>query len=278
METQIITQMSTLGHPQRMAIYRLLMRRYPDHVPAGEIARALDLKANTASTYLSALGAAHLIESKRTGTSIGYRANLSATRSMLGYLANDCCRGRPDLCAFALRTAPGGPPKMTCDKFNVLFICTGNSARSILAEAILRHVAGDRFNAFSAGTQPTSTPNTHALEMLRQKGLDTGPLRSKNIDAFRAEGAPALHFVFTVCNQAANEECPSWPGHPVSAHWGMPDPGKVDRNDAERAYAFQSAYGTLVNRIVAFTSLPVSTLERSALQHALDDIGTQQTH
>ena len=272
---QILGQMSALGHPHRMAIYRLVMRRYPDHVPSGEIARALDLKPNTTSTYLAALMSAGLIESQRNGTSVSYRANLTATQSMLGYLVNECCRGRPDLCLPLIKTQGARKAAMPHDKFYVLFICTVNSARSIFAEAILRHVAGDRFAAHSAGTTPTSTLNPRVVDMLRQKGLPTDHLRSKNIGEYQGADAPDFDFVFTVCNQAANEECPSWAGQPISAHWGMPDPVKVEGNEAEQAYAIQSAYGTLRNRIEAFTSLPLETLERSSLQNALDEIGKQ---
>ena len=161
---------------------------------------------------------------------------------------------------------------MTDRKFRVLFVCTGNSARSIFAESILRQEAGDRFDACSAGTHPASEPNPFALEVLRQKGHDTSVLRSKNVSEFQGSDAGAFDFVFTVCDQAANEECPPWQGQPISAHWGMPDPVKTTGSDAEKSLAFQHAYGALRNRILAFAALPIAQLGRVSLQQAVDDI------
>lgn len=161
---------------------------------------------------------------------------------------------------------------MTRTKYNVLFICTGNSARSIFAEAILRKEAGDRFNAYSAGTLPRSELNPFALDVLRAKGHDIADLSSKNVNVFTGPDAPAFDFVFTVCNQAANEECPAWSGQPVSAHWGMPDPVKATGTDAEKSLAFQRAYGALANRIKLFTALPIASLDRLSLQKAVDQI------
>lgn len=157
-------------------------------------------------------------------------------------------------------------------KYNVLFICTGNSARSIFAESILRALSGDRFNVFSAGTRPYSELNPFALKVLEDKGHDISLLRSKNVSEFSGRDAPALDFVFTVCNRAANEECPAWEGQPISGHWGMPDPVKADGTDAEKSLAFQHAYGALKRRIEAFTALPVESLDRIALQSAIDRI------
>lgn len=164
---------------------------------------------------------------------------------------------------------------MAQDKFNVLFICTGNSARSIFAEALLRDEAGARFNAFSAGTKPYSELNPFAVEMLQSKGHDVSPLRAKNVAEFTGPDAPRLDFVFTVCDQAANEECPAWDGQPISAHWGMPDPVKVDGSDAQKSLAFQDAYRALRNRIVTFASLPIETLDRVSLQNEVDEIGKE---
>lgn len=158
-------------------------------------------------------------------------------------------------------------------KFRVLFICTGNSARSIFAESILRDTAGDRFEVFSAGTRPRSELNPFALEVLGQKGHDTSVLRAKNVAEFQGADAPKFDFVFTVCNQAANEDCPAWSGQPVSAHWGMPDPVKAEGTDAQKALAFQQAYGALRNRIRVFAALPIDALDRISLQNAVDEIG-----
>ncbi|MBY5986749.1 helix-turn-helix domain-containing protein [Roseovarius atlanticus] len=273
METPIPHRLATLGHPQRMAVFRLLMRRYPDAVPATELAHALDLKPNTLSTYVNALVQAGLITRTRQGTSLRYSVDMTAMRQTLDYLIGDCCRGRPDACSATSLHTLLGVPQMTDRKYNVLFICTGNSARSIFAESLLRAEAGDRFNAYSAGTKPRSELNPFALDVLQQKGHDTSVLEAKNVAVFQPPDAPQFDFVFTVCDQAANEDCPAWTGQPVSAHWGMPDPVKADGTDAQKALAFQQAYGALQNRIKAFTSLSLDSLDRISLQKAVDDIG-----
>jgi len=160
-------------------------------------------------------------------------------------------------------------------KYNVLFVCTGNSARSIFAETILRAESGDRFEVYSAGTKPYSELNPFALDVLEAKGHETSGLRAKNVSEFQGEDAPKMDFVFTVCNQAANEECPAWEGQPISAHWGMPDPVKTEGSDAQKSLAFQHAYGALRNRILAFTALPLETLDRISLQKAVDNIAVE---
>ena len=166
---------------------------------------------------------------------------------------------------------------MSATPYKVLFICTGNSARSIFAESILRKEAGDRFEAFSAGTLPRSELNPFALEVLKRNGHDVSRLRAKNVSEFQGPDAPGFDFVFTVCDPAANEECPAWPGQPVSAHWGMPDPVKAEGTDAEKSLAFQQAYGALANRIRGFAALPFASLDRISLQRAVDEIGRQAT-
>ena len=275
MKSDVASRLATLGHPQRLAIFRLLMRRYPGRVSAGEIAVTLGLKASTLSAYLNALMQAGLVSQERSGTSLRYSIVLSKVQDTFGYLLYDCCRGRPDLCA-PLPFAKGAAPMADDQKRHVLFICTGNSARSIFAEALLRHEAGERFIAHSAGTKPYSELNPFALDVLRDKGHDLSPLRAKNVSEFQGDGAPHLDFVFTVCDQAANEECPAWEGQPITAHWGMPDPVKADGTDAQKALAFQHAYGALRNRIRAFTALPIDQLDRIAMQKAVDAIAEGQ--
>ena len=161
------------------------------------------------------------------------------------------------------------------DNYNVLFLCTGNSARSILAEAIMNRLGKHRFNAYSAGSQPTGQVNPLSLELLKRLNYDTGFARSKSWEEFSGPQAPHLHFVFTVCDNAANEACPVWPGQPVSAHWGIPDPAAAEGSQAERALAFSEAYRMLENRIEIFTSLPLESIDRLTLQKRLDEIGRQ---
>ncbi|MBI6629192.1 arsenate reductase/protein-tyrosine-phosphatase family protein [Pontibaca salina] len=273
METLIPNRLSTLGHPQRLALFRLLMRRYPDRVPATELARALGLKPNTLSTYVNALRQDGLVSQERVGTSLRYAIDMDAARETIDYLLHDCCRGRPEICAPKATPAPAEDIPMSDRKYNVLFICTGNSARSIMAESILRDIAGDRFLVYSAGTAPRSALNSLALEVLELKGHDVSVLRSKNIAEFQGANVPDFDFVFTVCNQAANEECPSWPGQPLSAHWGLPDPVKVEGSDAEKRRAFHQTYAVLRYRMIGFTTLPIGSLDRITLQKAIDEIG-----
>lgn len=159
---------------------------------------------------------------------------------------------------------------------NVLFLCTGNSARSILAEAIMNRVGAGGFHAVSAGSMPTGVVNPHAIALLRKLDYPTEGLRSKGWEEFSRGGAPdapELNFVFTVCDNAAGEVCPIWPGQPMSAHWGVPDPAAARGNAAEVALAFAEAYRQLNNRITAFTSLPFAALDQMDLQRRLDAIG-----
>ena len=158
---------------------------------------------------------------------------------------------------------------------NVLFLCTGNSARSIMAEAMMNHaaIAKDKFRAFSAGSYPKGAVDPLALEILRQQHLSTDGLRSKSWKEFAGPDAPRLHFVFTVCDQAAAEQCPVWPGQPITAHWGVPDPAAVTSSDDARRRAFREAAFILRRRIELFTSLPLDKLTRLALQERLDAIG-----
>jgi len=156
---------------------------------------------------------------------------------------------------------------------NTLFVCTGNSARSILAEAILRSVGAGRFRAFSAGSHPAGAVNPFALELLRSLGIPTKDLRSKRWDAFAAPGAPAMDFVFTVCDSAAGEACPVLPGAPVTAHWGVPDPAAVQGSDEEKRAAFRDAAQALRRRIELFASLPLEKLDAPSLRTKLREIG-----
>lgn len=157
--------------------------------------------------------------------------------------------------------------------YTVLFLCTGNSARSIFGEAILNRSGGGRFRAYSAGSQPAGSVHPYAVELLQKLDHPVDALRSKSWDEFALAGAPALDFVFTVCDDAAAEPCPVWPGQPMSAHWGVEDPVKAEGNEAERRLAFAEAYRMLKNRISAFISLPLSSLDRLSLKKKLDDIG-----
>jgi protein-tyrosine-phosphatase len=158
--------------------------------------------------------------------------------------------------------------------FQVLFLCTGNSARSILAEAYLNSAGRGRFKAFSAGSKPGGRVNPFALELLENSRIDTAGLRSKSWGEFARPGAPKLDFVFTVCDNAASEPCPYWPGQPMTAHWGVPDPAAVEGSDDDKRRAFRSALSVLSTRINLLINLPVDKLDRLALKKKLDEIGS----
>jgi len=167
---------------------------------------------------------------------------------------------------------------MTHDRvYNVLFLCTGNSARSILAESLLNSLGHGEFRAFSAGSYPKGQVHPMAVDLLKRMNLPTENLRSKSWDEFAAPGAPPIDFIFTVCDNAAGEVCPIWPGKPMTAHWGIADPAAVEGTDADRAFAFRRALKELETRIKLFTSLPIASLDGMTLQSRLREIGQSNT-
>jgi len=263
---------ATLGHPGRLAVFRLLMRFAPQGVRPTEIAGALGLKQNTLSHHLADLTASGLVQVERQGRSLFYAVDLDGAEALIGYLALDVGRARPDLLSPLL-----APHKditaMEDTDFDVLFICSGNSARSIFAEALLRDLGKGKFQAFSAGTRPNTELNPFALEVLRRNGHGVAPLRAKHLSEFQKPDSIKMDFVFTVCDTAAAEECPPWPGQPITGHWGLPDPVKAIGTDAEKALVFAQTYGALRRRIASFVELPFESLTRLALQSRVDDIG-----
>lgn len=262
---------SALGHPGRLAVFRLLMRLSPVGGRPTDIAQALGLKQNTLSHHLADLERCGLVQSLREGRSLRYSVDLDRAAGLATYLVGDCCRGHADiLCAVDGTTANR---VATAPPYHVLFLCSANSARSIFAEAILRGIGGDRFSAHSAGTRPGGGLNPDAVAVLARNGFDITALRSKPVAEFQRPDAPKFDFVFTVCDAAAAEDCAPWPGQPVTAHWGVADPAKATGTPAERALAFAAAFAELHRRITAFSALSVEQLDRMALQHHVDDIG-----
>jgi len=270
-----------LAQMHRLQVYRLLVVQGPSGLAAGEIAAALGVAPSTLTFHLKVLENAGLTRSWRDGRFIRYAVEVEAMRRVVGFLAADCCDGRPELCGSDLAAALPYPdtPERTrmADKlYNVLFLCAGNSARSIFAEAILNRLGQGRFRACSAGSRPRGSLHAQTLALLAKYNHPTAALRSKSWDEFAAPGAPQMDFVFTVCDTAAGEVCPVWPGQPMTAHWAVPDPAALDGRPAEVAAAFADAYGRLWNRISIFVSLPIRSLDRLSLQHRLDEIGRRQ--
>lgn len=269
--------LAALGNPTRLAVFRLLARRAPGGVPAAEIAQATGTVPSTLSGHLEQLVAAGLATRERRGRQLLYRVGAARVGALLDYLVGDCCRGRPELCAPGLRLA--GPTRhfseeipMARPPFTVLFLCTGNSARSIMAEAILTRDGGERFRALSAGTRPKAEVHPLTLTTLADAGLPTKGYAPKSPDSLEAETAKGLDFVFTLCDAAANEECPIWPGQPLGAHWSLPDPAAATGTEAERGLAFRTAFRTLERRIASLVALPVESLDRASLQRAIDGL------
>jgi protein-tyrosine-phosphatase/DNA-binding transcriptional ArsR family regulator len=263
---------ATLGHPGRLAVFRLLMRFAPQGVRPTEIAVALGLKQNTLSHHLSDLTNAGLVRVERRGRSLLYSVDLDVTEDLIGYLALDVGRSRPDLLSFLIAARKDAIAMQDTD-FDVLFICSGNSARSIFAEALLRDLGKGKFQAFSAGYRADTMPNPMALDVLQRNGHEIGGLRSKHVSEFQKPGSIMMDFVFTVCDTSAAEECPPWPGQPITGHWGLPDPVKATGTDAEKALVFAQTYAALRRRIAAFVELPFESLNRLSLQSRVDAIG-----
>ena len=280
METsQALSIFSALAQDMRLQTVRLLIEAEPQGLSAGEIAERLDARQNTLSANLSILSNAGLVQSQREGRSIRYFARVDTVQALVTFLLNDCCGGQPAICQPVLAQIldpSSGRTVMKGKTFNVLFLCTANSARSLIAEAILNADPSGRFRAYSAGSQPAGVPNPHTLQLLKRLDYDMGNIRSKSWDEFAGADVPQMDFIFTVCDNAAAESCPVWPGHPVSAHWGVPDPAIVEGSEAEQAAAFNETHRILKARLSLFTSLPFASLERQSLLNRLTEIGKQE--
>lgn len=266
MEIDNLNQLATLSNPQRMDVYQLLMRRYPNDVKAGEIATVLGIKPSTLSVYLSALVKGHLISKRRDGTALYYRTDMDGVRSMMDFLTTDCCNGRPDLCPPEEGSIPCKENKIR--PLNVLFVCSGNSARSLMGEAFLNQLDGKNIRGFSAGTSPKAAPNPAAIATLERHGISTQALRCKPLSAFQSEDSPKIDFVFTLCDRAANTAVPSVNGSPLGAHWRIAEPSKA----ADATAGFENSYNILKLRISKLCALPFEQLDRAARQKAIDEI------
>lgn len=263
-----------LAQSTRFETYRLLLRYAPYGLPAGDIARLLAVPHNTMSTHLSHLERTALVSARREGRSIIYAANTVGPARVFSQLIAEMG------VSAQLAAAPAFPqlrPSSANDRrYNVLLVCSGNSARSVIAEAILNREGRGRFRAFSAGSKPGKAPHPMAVSLLQSLGYDASELRSKSWSEFGAADAPPMDFVITVCDAAAGEACPSWPGHPLQAHWGLPDPAQVGGTEAEQRAAFLETYRRLTARISAFVNLPIEQLDLAGLKARLAGIGEME--
>jgi ArsR family transcriptional regulator, arsenate/arsenite/antimonite-responsive transcriptional repressor / arsenate reductase (thioredoxin) len=272
--SEAATAFAALSVDARLNLMRLLLAEGPTGVAAGELAGRLGLPASTTSFHLTALERAGLTQSTRQGRQIIHAARIAGLRRLLGFLTETCCGGRPELCGDLARLLPPWPDEnqgMTA-AFNVLFLCTHNAARSIMAETILRKYGGDRFHAYSAGSKPIAKPNAEVLAKLRRLGHDTTELRSKSWNEFTGANAPHMDFVITLCDTPRRQQCPDFGDMAVTAAWPLPDPAKFTGSPVERAALLNELYASLRRRIEIFAALPFASLDRMAMKVRLDEI------
>lgn len=265
---------AVLAQETRLKLVRLLASRGASGMPAGEVAAALKVAPSTLSFHLGALEQAGLVRSTRQGRHIIYAVRFAGLRELLSFLTETCCAGRPELCGDLANLLPDDSEERTmAPAFNVLFICTRNSARSIMAEAILEKIGRGKFNAYSAGSDPARAPMPEVLDRLEVMGHDVSRLRSKSWNEFTRPDAPRMDFVLTLCDPAEGEACPDLGDKSLTATWPFPDPAKFSGSAVERTALLNQLYGMIRRRLEAFASLPFGTLERIALKARLDELG-----
>lgn len=266
---------ATIGQPTRLHAFRLLLSAYPESLGAGEIARRCDVPHNTMSSHLATLTRAGLIKVSKDGRAMNYRADAKGYRDLVDYLAKDCCNGRPELCAGAVGETDNeaSNPDVVMPAFNVLFLCTHNSARSIIAEALLQKLGREKFRAYSAGSDPGQAPLPEVVERLSQLGHDVGTLRCKPLSEFTGPDAPRMDFVIALCDTPEGQFCPDVDSRFVTAAWPLPDPARFDGSPVEKTTLLNELYAMIRRRIEIFVSLPIASLDRMALKARLDEIG-----
>jgi protein-tyrosine-phosphatase/DNA-binding transcriptional ArsR family regulator len=272
--TDAVAGFAALSQETRLNLMRILAERGATGMAAGEIASRLGLQPSTLSFHLAALEQAGLVQSTRQGRHIIYAVRFAGLRALFSFLTETCCGGRPDLCGDLARLLPEAEPEVhMTPAFNVLFLCTHNSARSLMAEAILGQAGKDKFNAYSAGSAPAATPMPEVLSKLGTLGHDTARLRCKSWDEFTGPDAPRMDFVIMLCDVLQGQECPDFGDKPVTAAWPLPDPAKFTGSAVERATMINELYGMIRRRLDIFVNLPYASLDRMALKKRLDEIG-----
>jgi len=265
---------AALGQETRLDLLRILLAAGPSGLPAGEVAARLGVPGSTLSFHLRALEQAGLIAPTRQGRSLIYAAQVARLRGLLAFLAAGCCNGDATRCGDLATLFDTMPEEaMSEPAFNVLFLCTHNSARSIIAEAVLTKLGGGRFRAYSAGSHPSPEgPVPEVLSQLRALGHDVSGLASKSWDRFMQPGAPRMDFVITLCDILAGQTCPDFGATQVTAAWPLPDPAKFSGSPAERATLLNELYAGLHRRLGIFVALPMAALDRMALKARLDEL------
>jgi ArsR family transcriptional regulator, arsenate/arsenite/antimonite-responsive transcriptional repressor / arsenate reductase (thioredoxin) len=266
---------AALSQETRLGLMRLLATRGPSGMSAGDLAAAMQQAPSTLSFHLAALEQAGLVRSTRQGRHVIYAVRFAGLRSLFGFLTETCCNGRPELCGDLARLLPDDVEEVGAmtPAFNVLFLCTHNSARSIIAESILTQIAKGKFNAYSAGSDPAATPMPEVLERLKSFGHDVSHLRSKSWNDFTGPNAPRMDFVITLCDTLHGQTCPDFGNKVVTAAWPFPDPAKFSGSEMERITMFNQLYGMIRRRLEIFINLPYASLDQMALKARLDELG-----
>lgn len=278
-ELDVVARFGSLGQSTRLAVLRSLLKVHPDGINAGDIARMYEVPHNTMSAHLAVLGRAGLVLAERQGRVMNYRADLGEFRELVEFMARDCCGGRPELCGDILQRYPDVSDvakiaeSFMTPAFNVLFLCTHNSARSIIAEALLEKIGRGHFRGYSAGAEPAKAPLPEVLERLKFLGHDISNLRCKSWDEFKGPLAPRMDFVIALCDAPQGQFCPDLSGQFVMAAWPLPDPAQFKGSATERTTLLNELYAMIRRRLEIFTNLPFAALDRMALKARLDEIG-----
>lgn len=272
---QAVVGFSALSQETRLKLMRLLASTGATGMPAGELASRLALPPSTLSFHLSALEQAGLVRPTRRGRQVIYAVRIIGLRELFSFLTETCCSGRPDLCGDLARLLPEEAIEddVMTPAFNVLFLCTHNSARSVMAEAILERIGKGKFRAYSAGSEPATAPMPQVIEKLKTIGHDVSLLRCKSWNEFMRPDAPRMDFVIALCDTLDGQQCPDFGDRVVTGAWPLPDPAKFFGSPAERATLLNELYGMIRRRLEIFISLPFATLDRMAMKARLDEIG-----
>lgn len=273
--TRAAAGFSALSQETRLKLMRLLASMGATGMPAGQLAARLRLPPSTLSFHLSALEQAGLVRPTRRGRQIIYAVRIIGLRELFSFLTETCCSGRPELCGDLARLLPEESMEndVMTPAFNVLFLCTHNSARSIMAEAILERIGKGKFRGYSAGSDPAAVPMPEVLEKLETMGHDVARLHSKSWDEFMGPDAPRMDFVIALCDTLDGQQCPDFGDKVVTGAWPLPDPGKFSGSPIERATLLNELYGMIRRRLEIFISLPFATLDKMAMKARLDEIG-----
>ena len=266
---------AALSQETRLNLMRLLATRGASGMAAGELAATLRQAPSTLSFHLSALEQAGLLQSTRQGRHIIYAVRFAGLRALFSFLTETCCSGRPELCGDLARLLPEATleDESMTPAFNVLFLCTHNSARSLMAQAILNQIGKGKFSSYSAGSEPAQAPMPEVIEKLSTLGHDIAPLRCKSWNEFMQPDAPRMDFVITLCDTLQGQHCPDFGEKPVTAAWPLPDPAKFSGTAIERATMINELYGMIRRRLEIFINLPYASLDRMALKKRLDELG-----